>query len=391
MRPADVESSTFGTVEFDPHHQIYWYDPRPLPRHLPLDEETLIALSRADAAVGRLDGVAQLLANPALIAGPYAAREAVASSRIEGTHATLSEVYETEAGKARAHTEDVKTIRAYTTALDIGLNSVREQDLDLLTLLRVHQALMKNQPHGEHAGRWRDQPVWVGSPTGGPETATFVPPPADRLSALLTDWVDWHKNPPRLPLLIRVALLHYQFLTIHPFVDGNGRVGRMLIQMVLEEQQALSAPLLYVSAYFARHRREYYDRLQAVRQHGELQQWLQFFLTAVFVQADDGVRRARGLLELREEYRAQLSGSRSRAPEVVDMLFSNPVVSARQVQMELGVSNQGALNLLRGLEQRRMLVQLESAGRGGTRFWYAPRLLGLFDDEIPEGPAPVQE
>jgi Fic family protein len=374
-----------GTVELDSQHQIHWYDPRPLPRHLSLDEETLIALSRADAAVGRLDGVAQLLANPSLIASPYAAREAVASSRIEGTHATLSEVYETEAGKARAHVEDVKTIRAYTTALEIGLEAVAKQHLDLPTLLRVHQALMKNQAHGEHAGRWRDQLVWVGAPTGGPETATFVPPPADRLHALLSDWVDWHKNPPRLPLLIRVALLHYQFLTIHPFIDGNGRVGRMLIQMVLEEQQALSAPLLYVSAYFAKYRREYYDRLQAVRQRGEIQQWLQFFLTAVSVQADDGVRRARGLLELREDYRSQLSGTRSRAPEVVDMLFSNPVVSARHVQTELGVSNQGALNLLRGLEQRRMLVQLESAGRGGTRFWYAPRLLGLFDDESAEG------
>ncbi|MCC6498538.1 MAG: Fic family protein [Propionibacteriaceae bacterium] len=381
MRPSDFESSTFGSVEYDVARGLHWFDPAPLPRSVILEEETLMALSRADAAVGRLDGIAQLLTNPSLIAAPYAAREAVASSRIEGTHATLSEVYETEAGKARAYVEEVKVIRAYTKALEIGLASVSDHRLDLRTLAHVHRALMDGEPHAGRAGQWRDQPVWVGAPTGGPETATFVPPLESRLPGLLEDWSEWHAQPPRLPLLVRVALLHYQFLTIHPFFDGNGRVGRMLIQMILEEEHALSAPLLYVSAYFAKNRREYYDRLQAVRQHGEIQQWLQFFLTAVFVQANDGVERARGLLDLREEYRSELSGTRSRAAEVVDLLFTNPVVSAGRVQRALGMTNQGSLNLLRSLEQREILAQLPPSGRGGTRFWYAPKILGMFDDE----------
>jgi len=371
-------------VRYDEERRFYWFDPEPLPTTLELDEETLIALSRADAAVGRLDGVAQLLANPDLIASPYAAREAVASSRIEGTHATLSEVFETEAGKARAFAEDVKTIRAYSSALDTGLAAVADRGLTLDSLKDVHRALMDGQTHVGKPGEWRDDAVWVGSPTGGPETATFVPPIPARLPELLAEWANWHSQPPRLPLLVRVALLHYQFLTIHPFFDGNGRVGRMLIQMILEEERALSTPLLYVSAYFARNRRQYYDRLQAVRQHGEIQQWLQFFLTAVYEQANDGVTRARGLLELREEYRAELSGTRSRATDVVDLLFSNPVVSARRLQAELGVTNQGALNLLRSLEQRGILAQAGSAGRGGKNFWYAPRILGFFDDEAPD-------
>ncbi len=384
MEPSEFESSAFGDVRFDTAHKIHWFDPAPLPVGLDLSSETLIALSRADAAVGRLDGIAQLLANPDLIASPYAAREAVASSRIEGTHATLSAVYETEAGKAHAYAQDVKTIRAYSAALNVGLSEVSSHPLDLNTLLRVHQALMGNQQEVRHAGRWRDQSVWVGAPTGGPETATFVPPVATMLPELLDEWAAWHANPPRLPLLIKIALLHYQFLTIHPFFDGNGRVGRMLIQIILEEERALSAPLLYVSAYFASHRREYYDRLQAVRQYGEIQQWLQFFLTAVYVQANDGVNRARSLLELREEYRSALSGTRSRAPEVVDQLFTNPVVSARIIQDRLDISNQGALNLLRGLENRKILASISSGGRGGSRFWYAPRILGLFDDESGE-------
>jgi Fic family protein len=155
----------------------------------------------------------------------------------------------------------------------------------------------------------------------------------------------------------------------------------MLIQMVLEEERALSAPLLYVSAYFARNRRQYYDRLQAVRQQGEIDQWLQFFLTAVAVQADDGVKRARGLLDLREQYRQELSGNRSRASEVVDLLFVNPVISSTHVQHQLDVSNQGALNLLRSLARRGWLEPLGAHGRGGRNFWYAPEVLGLFDDE----------
>lgn len=381
MRTADFETSEFGTVRLDPRDGLYWFDPAPLPRALALDPETQIALSNADAAVGRLDGIARLLQNPDLIARPYAAREAVASSRIEGTHATLAEVYENEAGKARAYEEDVRAIEAYTAALTLGLSAVHETRLDLQTLQNVHKRLMRPGPHEQFAGRWREGTVWVGSPTGGPETATFVPPTAETIGTHLKSWSDWHNNPPRIPLLVRVALMHYQFLTIHPFIDGNGRVGRMLIQMILEEERALSEPLLYVSAYFARHRLEYYDRLQAVRQKGEVQEWLQFFLTAVAVQADDGVNRAKGLLDLRELYRAELSGNRSRASEVVDMLFVNPVISARMVQQQLEVSNQGALNLLRGLERREWLRSGGRTNRGGRQFWFAPEVLGLFDDE----------
>lgn len=381
MRPADFVSEEFGRVQFDQSLGIHWYEPAPLPREMTLDAETLVALSKADAAVGRLDGIAQLLPEPGLIASPYAAREAVASSRIEGTHATLSEVYEVEAGKARAYLEEVRIIRAYNKALATGLSAVEGSKLTLESLLDVHRALMEGQRKGTRTGSWRDQAVYVGAPTGGAETATFVPPLDDRVEGLLHDWMDWHDSPPRLPLLVRIALLHYQFLTIHPFEDGNGRVGRLLIQVLLEEEQALSVPLLYVSGYFAEHRREYYDRLQAVRQFGEVQEWLQFFLTAVYVQANDGVTRARGVLDLREAYRTELAGTRSRAAEVVDLLFQNPIISTRHLQSELGMTNQGALNLLRNLQQREVLREVGASGRGGRRFWYAPRILGLFDDE----------
>ncbi|WP_083510276.1 Fic family protein [Pseudarthrobacter sulfonivorans] len=387
MKASNFETSAFGSVQKDASNGFNWFLPSPLPKDVELSDETQMALSKADGAVGRLDGVARLLRNPELISRPYAAREAVASSRIEGTQATLTDVYESEAGNPRAYVQDVRAIEAYRQALDEGLQYVRDQKVDLSLIQRVHAILVGN--HSDMSpGQWRTTPVWLGSPTKGPETARFVPPIGPAMIENLDDWETWHARPPRLPLLIRIALLHYQFLTIHPFRDGNGRVGRMLIQLLLEEERALSAPLLYVSAYFAANRTEYYDRLQNVREKGEIQEWLQFFLTAVHVQAEDGLARALHLLELREKYRADLSGVRSRAPEVVDMLFENPVVTAAQVQLQLNVSNQGALNLLRSLERRHWLSTLGSFGRGGTKFWYAPQVLQLFDDE--SRPAPEE-
>ena len=381
MERTDFRSDEYGVVRFDEAEGLHWFDPKPLPRTLDLAMETQIALSRADSALGRLDGVASLLKNPDLISRPYAAREAVASSRIEGTHATLSNVYESEAGKVLAFDDAIRLIEAYRAALKEGLAEVGENPLTLEVLLSAHHRLLQDTPAAEHAGAWRQESVWVGAPTDRPETATYIPPRANRIPELMDEWLEWHQSAPRLPLLVRVALLHYQFLTIHPFRDGNGRVGRMLIQMILEEEKALSAPLLYVSSYFANRRREYYERLQDVRQFGELQQWLQFFLTAVEVQANDGVDRAVKLLDLREKYRTELSGTRSRATDLVDMLFENPIVSSKQVQEGLGVSNQGALNLLRGLEDRGWLRSFDVQGRGSRRFWVAPEIVGLIDDE----------
>lgn len=387
MRRENFHTRDFGIVRVEPSDGPAWFDPAPLPRELSLEPETQLALSKADAAVGRLDGIAQLLKNPGLIAGPYAAREAIASARIEGTQATLSEVYSSEAGRSRGFDNQVESVESHTKALWAGLRAVIDAPMTLDTLLEVHRILMTVGDHSPSAGCWREETVYVGSPTDSPETATYVPPRADRVPALLADWEEWHRRPPRLPLLVRIGLLHYQFLTIHPFVDGNGRIGRMLTQMMLEEEHALSQPLLYVSAYFAERRRDYYDRLQYVRERGEVQQWLQFFLTAVHVQADDGVARALSLLNLHDKYRDQLAGSRSRAPELLDMLFENPVMSASRVQEKLGVSNPGALNLLRALEDRGILQQIGEPRPGRSRYWFAPAILDLIEG----GPSRIQD
>lgn len=386
-----MHSSLFGQIRRDDNDQYWWFDPSPMPRRVDLDPETLLALSDADAALGRLSGVGGMLQEPRLLMRPYAVREALASARIEGTQASLTDVFQAEASRAVPRMQDIADVTAHVSALEEGL-LLSTKDLDLRVLRTVHATLMKNSDLPKEPGMLREIPVWIGSPTGRPETAVFVPPIGKALQTSLSDWEEFITNPPRLPVLIRAALLHYQFLTIHPFLDGNGRVGRMLVLLFLHQQARISVPLLYVSPYFARRRQEYYDRLQAVRERGELQQWLQFFLTAVAAQADDGVARSRRLLSLREKYRADLAGSRSRAVEVVETLFMNPIINSTLIRTRLGVTNQGALNLIRSLESRGWLEEVGAFGRGGGSHWIASEVYKAIadDDDIIE-PATIAD
>jgi Fic family protein len=195
----------------------------------------------------------------------------------------------------------------------------------------------------------------------------------------LGDWEKYlHDEEPRLPLLVRCALLHYQFETIHPFLDGNGRLGRLFIIVYLVEQRRLPAPLLYLSSYFDRRKDEYYDRLQYVRERGEADSWLDFFLEGVAVQANDAVARAEVLADLREKYRIALKGTRSRASEIVDLLIGNPIITVRYVQDQLGVSQPGAANLLRQLTQHG-IVRESGIGPGVRHRWIANEVLRVLD------------
>lgn len=380
VRPEQITSDAFGHAE--QHADGFWcYVPASLPRHIELESETLLALSEADAALGRLSGVGGMLKEPRLLMRPYAVREALASARIEGTQASLTEVFEADAGHPpRPLASEVTEITAHVNALEMGI-AEDTSGFDVGTLRSLHRDLMAGAYRRALAGKIRTGPVWLGSPTDHPETAEFVPPVGQSMTAAMEDWERFIREPPRLPVLIRAALLHYQFLTIHPFYDGNGRVGRMFVLLYLYRQGRISAPLLYLSPYFERRRREYYDRLQSVRERGEIQQWLQFFLTAVAAQADDGVHRARELLDLRERYRSALRGSRSRASEVVETLFMNPIVTTARIKKKLGITSQGALNLIRGLEAKGWLEDAGVSGRGGAASWLASDVYRIIASE----------
>jgi Fic family protein len=333
---------------------------------------TVLALSEADAALGHLQGVGHLLRDPELLLGPYITREAVSSSRIEGTETSLGDVLRAEASDGASTSEDIAEVERYVAATRMGLDLIATLPITQRVVRDVHAVLLSGVRGADRLpGEFRRTPVWIGSTTDSPDTATFVPPLPELIGDLFYDWEKFINEPSNLPVLIRCGLMHYQFETIHPFLDGNGRIGRLLVGLLLIQEKRLATPLLYLSGYLETHRRDYYDRLQAVRERGEIQQWLQFFLTAVKRQSDDAADRASRLVELRERYTSETTKARSRISELIELLFHNPFVTVSRVERALKMTNQGARNLIRDAEQRGWLQDLGASGRGGKTYWVA--------------------
>lgn len=354
--------------------------PEPITRRMDLSSSTVAVLSRADQALGRLAGAGRHLANPHILVSPYIAREAVSSSRIEGTQASLSDVFD---ARAEGHPVrgDVLEVQNYIRALEEGLRLLPSLPVSLRLIAQIHGVLMEGlRGTDKTPGEFRRIQSFIGSPDDRPQTATFVPPPpGEHMDRALADWERFaHEDDPEIPLLVRCALLHYQFETIHPFLAGNGRTGRLLIVFFLVERGALPSPLLYLSSYFEDHRRDYIDYLQGVRERGDVEGWISFFLHGVEVQAVDAVNRAERLADLRERYRSRLRGIRSRAGEVVDLLFENPVISAPIVAERLHVTNQGAQHLLRQLQA--IDVIRPSTRTGARRPWIAEEIYRVILD-----------
>lgn len=381
MDPRRFVSETYGRVVKTPgRHGFYTFEPAPLPRVLDFDPTTVVALADAEAALGRLAGAGRLLPNPHILIGPYMTREALASSSIEGTQASLSEVFEADAGR-EAPTVDVREVQNYVAAMREGLDLLEKLPLSLRLLREIHARLMTGVRGGDRIpGEFRTSPNWIGAPDDRPDSAIFVPPAPDAMNLALNDLERFMHEDVVMSPLVQCALVHYQFETIHPFLDGNGRVGRLLAVFFLVEKGRLPQPLLYVSGYLERHRDQYYQRLQAVRERGEIQAWLRFFLTAVRTQAEDAVDRAERLSDLRERYRIDLaSTTRSRASEVVDLMLAHPVITASVVADRLSVTHQGALNLIRQIESRGWLDRIGTFGRGGRQFWAAPEIMQVIE------------
>jgi Fic family protein len=382
--PTDFQAPAFGraTRRAGDRWAFWYFEPSPIPRDLMLDSATVLALSEADAALGHLQGLGHLITDPQLLIGPYVTREALASSRIEGTQASLAEVLQAgaEVDETEHTTDDVAEVQSYVRATYRGLELIKTLPISQRLVLDVHRVLLTGV-RGEDRlpGELRRSPVWVGSPTDSPDTAIFVPPLPEHLGDLLAEWERFVNEVGPQPALVRCALMHYQFETIHPFLDGNGRIGRLLIGLLLHQQGRLTTPLLYLSGYLETHRREYYERLQAVRERGEIQQWLQFFLTAVQRQAEDGVDRAGQLVRVREEYVTAAARSRSRIGEVVPLIFANPFVTVRRVEAALKITNQGARNLIRDAESRGWLQPLEVRGRGRRQYWVARQVFEIIE------------
>jgi Fic family protein len=379
---ASYEATAFGRPKRTAgRHGYVAYFPAAIPRRLELPIQTIRLLADAEAALGRLAAVGQLLPNPRLLIRPYVLREALSSTRIEGTQASMTDVFELDA-LGGAPSPDVEEVLGYVDALEWGLGQLADLPLTVRLVRQMHARLLAGVRGRERMpGELRKSQNWIGGGGSTIETARFVPPPPDELPELLTDWERFAHEDGGLPLLVQDALLHYQFETLHPFLDGNGRIGRLLIVFFLVARGRLSEPLLYVSSYFESDRDGYYEALQTVRERGDAIPWIDLFLRAVQSQSTDAVTRGQRIIELREQYRQAASGvGSSKAIALVDLVCESPIVTARLVGERLGVTRPTALRLLERLEEVGVLTP-RSEGARGQRRYLAKELMDAVSEE----------
>lgn len=337
--------------------------PAKLPPNPPIqyDDELQGLLSLADRKLGRLDGVTQILPNPELFVAMYVKKEAVLSSQIEGTQASFVDVLSTEYNQAddQRH-DDVKEVINYVDAMNWGLEQLASFPLSLRLIRNIHARLIHNT-HGanKNPGEFRTSQNWIGPAGCTLNTATFVPPTVPDMNVALGDLELFIHQEDFIPALVKIAMIHAQFETIHPFLDGNGRMGRLLITFWLCQQNILTKPLLYLSFYFKKNRAEYYDRLMAVRKNGDWENWIKFFLRGIAEVSDEATESARAILKIKEDATNALykkDGTNSNYQRLLNYLFEQPFIKRSDVEQYLDVSNPTAGSILEVFCQMNILV-----------------------------------
>ena len=344
--------------------------PNPLPPELDFDAELVRTLSEADRALGELAGLGRMMPNPNLLIQPFIRREAVLSSRIEGTQTDIRNLYAYEIRQLSIFGEETAQLSAdahevsnYVHALQHGLKRLKTLPVSLRLIRELHEHLMKGV-RGEQArpGHFRDSQNWIGARDCALADAAFVPPPPVEMNQALDVFEKYlHADDP-LPPLIRLACAHYQFEAIHPFIDGNGRIGRLLISLLLIDWNLLPQPLLYLSAYFERQRDTYYDRLLAVSERGAWREWVLFFLQGISEQSRDALTKAKKLQDLQHTWHQKVTQARSSAllPRLIDHLFSSPIVTIPRVEQLLGVTYRSAKLNVAKLVEAKILIPTEA-------------------------------
>ena len=356
--------------------------PAPLPPEIEYDAKLALLLSQADAALSELSGLGRYLPNSDLLIAPYVKREALASSRIEGTQADLSDLLLDEIEPKRTPPgSDVLEVRNYVAALNAGMARLDKLPLSCRLVRELHAVLMKDVRGQEKTpGQFRQSQNWIGRPGCTLQNATYVPPPHEpEMKDCLSAWEQFLHVRGTMPDLVQCALMHEHFEAIHPFLDGNGRIGRLLVVLFLIERRRLSQPLLYLSSYIEQHRETYYDRLQRVSTHGEWYAWLHFFLVAVRDTALNATEQAQSILKLRDEYRAKLV-KEHKALALLDELFVNPYTTVARAARHLGVTAPTAARTIGILEKAKMLE--EATGRDWGRMWLARPILNAVEEGI---------
>ncbi len=381
MNPEEFRASSSGKVI---HTQRgYWaFVPNPLPPDLPWSLAVIAALSEADRDLSRLNTLAGAFPFNQSLSMPFIRREAVLSSRIEGTRASLVDLYAFEAGQLSflEPVEDAQEVFNYVRALEFGLERIKTLPISLRLIREIHARLMENVRGGQLTpGEFRRSQNWIGPAGSTLENATYVPPPVDEMLTGLDSMEKYVHTPSQVPALIRTGLLHYQFEAIHPFLDGNGRMGRLLIILLLHEWHVLAQPMLNLSVYIEAQRQEYYTRLLNVSQKGAWEEWLLFFLTGVSVQANNDASRLESLLSLRTDYLERIRAGRRHEyiERVLDLVFQRPILNVRQVEAALGIPYMTAERSIDRLME--MGILREVTGKARNRIFRADEILTVVE------------
>jgi len=354
--------------------------PAPLPPKLEWTPRLIRVLSEADRLIGKLAGEGGRLPNPHILMRPFLQREAVLSSKIEGTQATLGELLAAEAGVTVDRSpDDLREVGNYVVALEHGIRRLKELPLCVRIIRELHEKLMTDV-RGQQAtpGRFRKIQNWIGKPGSTLATASFIPPPPEEIETCLAAWEKFlHESD--LPPLVTIALAHYQFEAIHPFLDGNGRVGRMLITLFLIERKILPTPLLYLSAFFEAARRDYYDGLRSISERGAWNEWLEYFLQGVARMSEDALSRAERINNNLVEWQKKVAGDSTRTPlRVVELLAANPFITTKGAATKLGVAFTTAQRAIERLERLGIVKQTGDAKR--DRVYCAKALLDILEE-----------
>ncbi|MEM7589871.1 MAG: Fic/DOC family N-terminal domain-containing protein [Myxococcota bacterium] len=385
----DIKQSPSGKIAKSPKG-YHAFVPNPLPPTIKWDNQVVGTLSRADFLLGNLAREGGKLPNPHLLMRPFIMREAVLSSKIEGTQATIGEVLAHNAGaQVYQNLDDLQEVQNYISALDHGLRRLEKLPLSLRLIKEIHEHLMQSV-RGSHAkpGEFRRSQNWIGSPGCTLNTAQFVPPPVDLLMNCLGDFEKFLQDR-QLPALIHVALCHYQFEAIHPFLDGNGRVGRLLIILLLIEQNMLPSPLLYLSAFFEATRSEYYRQLYSISHKGTWHDWLIYFLNGIAVQSEDVLSRAERINALLSKWTMQVASSSSHVPvKIVEHFAVNPYLTLKKISKELAIAYSTAQRGVQKLQAAQIVQQVNDHKR--DKVYCATDILNILEEPAKTKPD-VQE
>jgi len=379
MNPKDFNRSPSGNSIRT--RQGYWaFVPNPLPPKISYNKAIIHKSAEAERMLGELSGIGRILPNPYLLIAPYIRREAVASSRIEGTQASLNDLFFFEAEEQKKpRVSDVGEVRNYVSAMEYGINRLKKLPVSVRLIRELHRILMAGI-RGEHStpGEIRRSQNWIGPPGCTIEGATYVPPPIDEMKLSLGDWEKYIHSNLKTPPLIQCALIHYQFEAIHPFLDGNGRIGRLLITFYLCERGYLSQPLLYLSGFFEKYREDYYRRLLRVSQKGEWIEWIEFFLQGVVNQSKDAISDSEKILDLHSKYQNILQSTKKipqTAHRLIDEIFKNPIISISGLSKRWAMSFNSIKRGVNRLVEIGILQEMTDKKR--NKLYRAPMLMKL--------------